>query len=105
MMVLSIGPTEIEVNFTAQQQFDYENLGGLLKGPLDHILSVLSDQSKTQTTYGVYEVAQLDSGLMLTKFLLRCIAESWGMSSVDLRKQSWYLHYKDNALYGDLRRI
>jgi len=105
MMVLSIVKEEIEVNYHIQEQFDYESLGGVLKGTLDHILSVITDQSRrARPEYGVREAAELDSDLLLTKFLLGCVAQSWGMSTNDLRKQSWYLHYKDNALYGDLRR-
>ncbi len=105
MMVLSIGSEEIEVNYSIQQQFDYESLGGVLKGTLDHIISVVSDQSRTRPAYQVREPHELDSELVLTNFLLGCIGDSWRMSTNDLRKQSWYLHYKDNLLYGDLRRI
>jgi hypothetical protein len=104
MMVLSVGSEEIEVPYSVQQQFEFEGLGGVLKGTLDHMLSVISDQTKSKTAYAIREPEDIESALVLTKFLLGGIAETWGMSTDDLRKQSWYLHYKDNALYGDLRR-
>jgi hypothetical protein len=102
MMVLSINIEEIEVTYAAKNRFDEEKFGGVIKGSLDRILSVVSDDSRSRSE--THSEAELNSRLFLTTFLIECIAMSWGMSSAALRGQNWYLHYQDNVLLGDLRR-
>lgn len=103
MMVLSLNIEEIEVSYSAKNKLDQEALGGVIRGTLDRILSVLSEVSRS-TTEPLSEV-ELNSRLLLANFLMECIGQSWGMSVTALRGQSWYFHYQDNVLYGDLRRI
>jgi hypothetical protein len=103
MPVVSIGTEEFDVKYSVGQQFEHEGLAGVLKGTLNHIISVVSEQS-AKSDLETSEV-ELNSNLVLTNFLLECVAGAWGMAPRDLRNQSWYLHYKENVLYADLRRV
>jgi hypothetical protein len=96
MTVVSIGTEEFDVKYSITQQFEHEGLAGILKGTLNHIISVVSEQSAKIDYQQVSEI-ELNSNLVLTNFLLECVAGAWGMASMDLRNQSWYLHYKENV--------
>lgn len=104
MTVLSIVKEEIDVSYSARNKLDQEGQHGVVKGSLDHVLSVLAS-GEEGSGYGPRTATELDSRLILTGFLMDCIAQSWGMSVPDLRGQTWYLHYADNILYGDLRKV
>jgi hypothetical protein len=106
MELISLGMEELEVGYRLREELDHEGHGGVLEGSLDRIISVLAEQStRSRSQYEAVSQASLNSRLLLTNFLIHCVAESWGMTPADLRAQPWHFHYQENVLLSDLRKV
>lgn len=88
--VVAVRKEEVEVSYDLKNKLEHEGLTGTLIGSLQHILSLLSHEKAT---------------LLITGFLLECIAQAWGVSVEMLEEQQWRLEYKDNVLWSDLSRL
>jgi hypothetical protein len=89
MIVVAIRIEELKTGYDLERKLDHEGLTGRLKGTLDYIRTVVSGSSD----------------LVMTRFLLRCIAEAWGASDQMLAGQNWQFDYKSNVLWAELSRI
>lgn len=89
MLVVATRKEEVDVDYEVRHRFEHEGTGNPLSGPLDAI----SDSAN-----------QKEGGLVLTEFLIKCVAEAWATSSEELRGQDWHLDWKDNILWAELKR-
>lgn len=90
MIVVAIRKEEVQADYSLRDKLDREGLTGRLKGTLDYILTVVSGSR---------------SDIVLTRFLLKCVAEAWGASDQMLAGQNWQFEYKADTLWAELSRI
>lgn len=90
LLVVAIPLDEVDVGYEIKRSLEREVPGGIIKDTLDNVLAKASQDEKN---------------LFLTRFLVQCIAEGWDTSIDLLRKQNWYLHYENNILWADLRKL
>lgn len=90
MIVVTIRIEELKAGFELERKLDHEGLTGRLKGTLDYIRTVVSGS---------------ESNIILTRFLLKSIAEAWGASDQMLAGQNWQFEYKSDILWAELSRI
>jgi len=100
MTIVSVSREEIEVGYEAKKRLERGGFGDVISGPLDQLLQSITDAPP----YG-RPMGGRTEDLVLTNFLLRCIADSWKMKVETLVHQKWYIHYSDNLLFADLRRV
>jgi hypothetical protein len=96
MVIVSISREEVDVGYDIKKKFEREGLKEVLTGTLDQLIELVSDDG---------DIEETKQGLVFTNFLLRCVADSWRMRPETLRGQQWYLHYNDNVLLADLRKL
>jgi len=89
MPVVAISREEIHVDYTEGEWLQRELSTTVITGSLHAAMS---------------KASQDESKLVLTKFLLKCIAESWGILPETLCEQDWRLEFKDNVLWAELQR-
>lgn len=86
--LVAIRTEEARVQYDTERKLEHAGRGDSLKGTLGEVLS---------------EGNIDESDLVLTSFLLRCLAEAWSVGVEDLRSQRWNLLYKSNVLWASLR--
>jgi hypothetical protein len=89
MPVIAINKDEIYVDYNIRERLERELTANVISGPLHRIMS---------------KASQAESKLVLTKFLLKCIAEAWSTSLETLCEQTWHMEFKDGVLWADLRK-
>jgi hypothetical protein len=89
MLVIAIRKEEVKVGYELEKTLERERGGDVFQGSLDQLISM---------TEGA------DWNLVLTDFLLECVAEGWHTFVGVLRGQKWNLGYKDNLLWADLSK-
>lgn len=87
--MVAVTKEEVKVDYSVRNRLDHNDVANPMIGELDSILEQAD-----------YE----ESKLVLTEFLIRCIAEAWSTSSEELRAQDWRLDYKESVLWAELRR-
>ena len=87
MLVIALRKEEVDVPYELKNRLEHEGRGDAIQGPLDHLISTLP---------------QVQWNLVLSDFLLKCVAEGWNTSIENLRGQRWTLRYKDDILWVDL---
>lgn len=88
-LVIAIPKEEVSVDYSVKGKLEHNGTGNPLTGPLDSVLE---------------QAGHDEAQLILTEFLVKCVAEAWATSSEELRAQDWRLDYKENVLWADLSR-
>jgi hypothetical protein len=89
MLLVAISSDVIDVQYSVKNQLERENSKSVTVGPLREVMSAAhQDESK----------------LVLTTFIISCVAEAWSTTPEALCAQEWYLDFKDDVLWAKLQK-
>lgn len=87
--VLAITKEEVNIRYSKKNDLEAAGKALPLEGPLNEL--------RAQTPEDEWK-------LVLCEFVLQCLAEAWSMPIADLKSQTWFLDYKDDVLWSDLKK-